>query len=409
MYPSASPGAKRIANFAVGLKDYGWKSIIASARKNCVFPRDNDLTGILWKHNIDEYKIPCRSIQNHINLLNIKYPYLNKRHLFLPLNALIKGFTTFFFKQSYMAWAKQIRKAVVNIESRTKVNAIWVTIPPFECISAVSAIFDIVDCSIVLDIRDPWTLPIKRRKTEWPIKFFDMASTIENNALSKVKCCVFNSEKAKEMHADYYNTLPSDFWEFIPNGFEHGLNTINPFNFDRFTMIHAGIISQARTGHLFLNALKGLVRRFNIRSDQFQFINMGSTTRQFKKEVSTEGLADYVKLIDHVPYRQCLEMQKGADWLILLVGEKHAANIPSKIYEYFSLNRPILAIGPRRSEALEIVGNTRTGIVTSYDNISNALAIAYGENYKHQPIAHEMHKYRLKVALKKMFDVLEKV
>jgi len=407
MYPATSPGAKRIANFASRLGDYGWKPIILSAAEKCVFPKDYTLSENVFRHII-RYQIPCGSIANHIANFNIRYPYLHKYRFLSPLNAWEDLFPLAAFNQTRWVWEKRALSAIKNICSNIKIDVIWLTIPPFPTIGLIPALSTRINRPIVLDIRDSWTLPRSRRENEWSPKFLEMAALLEKDALSNVKLCVFNARKAKELYAVFYKNYPSEFWHFIPNGFEPDMGLTASHKFDRFTLLHVGLISKKRNGDKILQAIKKLIVEGKIQTNRFQFLNIGTTTREFKHLIFTEGLTDCVRLIDFMPYRQCLEMEKAANWLLLLIGKKHSANVPSKIYEYLAVNRPILAVGPSDAEAREIVGRTKSGIFTTYNYIEDTLLKAYQHKVVFNPLEKERDKLKLNYVIKDVAALLER-
>jgi hypothetical protein len=66
-----------------------------------------------------------------------------------------------------------------------------------------------------------------------------------------------------------------------------------------------------------------------------------------------------------VPYRQALELQMGADILLLLQSteQRDEGNIPAKLFEYLFARRPILFIGYERGVAAQLVRDRRAGVV----------------------------------------------
>ena len=118
------------------------------------------------------------------------------------------------------------------------------------------------------------------------------------------------------------------------------------------------------------------------------------------------ALNRHIIMIDHVSNLRCLEMQKGAHWLVLLVGEQHSANVPSKLYEYWGANRPIIAIGPSGAEAVEMIKKTNTGIIADDRTMSSVLDRVYRGEHPFQPIREQMREYRLNECVKSVADVL---
>jgi hypothetical protein len=80
------------------------------------------------------------------------------------------------------------------------------------------------------------------------------------------------------------------------------------------------------------------------------------------KCLETNGLDSCYEHIKPVPYDHCLSILKKSD--ILLVIQPNTLNqIPSKLYEYIYLNKPILAIAHLESALAKIISNYGFGRV----------------------------------------------
>ena len=61
------------------------------------------------------------------------------------------------------------------------------------------------------------------------------------------------------------------------------------------------------------------------------------------------GLADRVELIDYVPRRESLRLQRDSDALLLLIpeaGGRGRGVLSGKVFEYLAAERPVLAVVP---------------------------------------------------------------
>jgi glycosyltransferase involved in cell wall biosynthesis len=78
------------------------------------------------------------------------------------------------------------------------------------------------------------------------------------------------------------------------------------------------------------------------------------------------GLGDRVELIDYVPRRRSLELQRESDVLLLLIpeaGGRGRGVFSGKVFEYLAAERPILAEVPPDGAAAELLRETGAGIV----------------------------------------------
>jgi glycosyltransferase involved in cell wall biosynthesis len=84
------------------------------------------------------------------------------------------------------------------------------------------------------------------------------------------------------------------------------------------------------------------------------------------------GLGDRVELIDHVPRRESLRLQRDSDALLLLIpeaGGRGRGVLSGKVFEYLAAERPILAIVPPDGAAAELIRDTNAGIVAAPENV----------------------------------------
>ena len=73
------------------------------------------------------------------------------------------------------------------------------------------------------------------------------------------------------------------------------------------------------------------------------------------------GLADRVELIEHVPRRESLRLQRDSDALLLLIpeaGGRGRGVLSGKVFEYLAAERPMLAVVPPDGAAAQLVRDT---------------------------------------------------
>ena len=135
---------------------------------------------------------------------------------------------------------------------------------------------------------------------------------------------------------------------------------------DVFRLTHTGSFFGKRDPRPFLRALadSGL-EDVNVR-----FVgDFRPGDREFMTEL---GLADRVALIDHVPRRRSLELQRESEALLLLIPEADGRGrgvLSGKVFEYIAAERPILAIVPPDGAAARLVHDTGVGVVVAPEDV----------------------------------------
>ncbi len=135
---------------------------------------------------------------------------------------------------------------------------------------------------------------------------------------------------------------------------------------DRFRLTHAGSFFGKRDPKPFLQALAdtGL--------DDVTVRFLGDFRPGDREFMESLGLADRVELIDHVPRRESLRLQRDSDALLLLIpeaGGRGRGVLSGKVFEYLAAERPVLAVVPPDGAAAELVRDTGAGLVAPPEDV----------------------------------------
>jgi hypothetical protein len=172
-------------------------------------------------------------------------------------------------------------------------------------------------------------------------------------ASGKPMCLVHNWFEAEEM--DQVNAMPAR-------------------RFDRPTLLHGGSLYDG------VRKVKGLLQAVALTRNSLagrtglQFVQIGGgDMSHLQADVARIGLHQDVLIEPLLPRREFLAVCRGADILLLVVGQdtdihQHQGAIPAKLYDYFLARRPILVIGPRDCEAGRIVTRCNRGLAVADDS-----------------------------------------
>jgi glycosyltransferase involved in cell wall biosynthesis len=135
---------------------------------------------------------------------------------------------------------------------------------------------------------------------------------------------------------------------------------------DRFRLTHAGSFFGKRDPKPFLQALaaSGL--------DDVTVRFLGDFRPGDREFMEGLGLADRVELIEHVPRRESLRLQRDSDALLLLIpeaGGRGRGILSGKVFEYLAAERPVLAVVPPDGAAAQLVRDTGAGIVAAPEDV----------------------------------------
>ena len=136
---------------------------------------------------------------------------------------------------------------------------------------------------------------------------------------------------------------------------------------DRFRLTHAGSFFGQRDPKPFLQALADS----GLQDVTVRFVgDFRPGDREFMEGL---GLGDRVELIEYVPRRTSLALQRDSDALLLLIpdaGGRGRGVLSGKVFEYLAAERPILAAVPPDGAAAQLIRDTGAGVVAAPDDVA---------------------------------------
>jgi len=135
---------------------------------------------------------------------------------------------------------------------------------------------------------------------------------------------------------------------------------------DTFRITHTGSFFGRRDPKPFLRALADS----GLEDVRVRFVgDFRPGDREFLQEL---GLGDRVELMDYVPRRRSLELQRESDALLLLIpeaGGRGRGVLSGKVFEYIAAERPILAVVPPDGAAAKLLRETGAGVVAAPEDV----------------------------------------
>jgi len=258
-----------------------------------------------------------------------------------------------------VTWAPTAIPAAVRIVRNEGIDAIITTSPPLSMNLIGASVKKLTGVPWIADQRDSLVLNADRR-------FERKMVQAKEKALERVVQLVANNADGivavSEAIADELRGFdPSGPVRVIPNGCDFddfaGLEYTPG---DRFRITHTGSFFGQRNPRAFLSALASsglddVVARF--------VGDFRSVDREWVEELD---LGDRLELLDYLPHRRALELQRDSEANLLLLPEAAGRGrvVPSgKIFEYLAAERPILAAVPTDGAAAKLVRETGAGIV----------------------------------------------
>jgi hypothetical protein len=213
---------------------------------------------------------------------------------------------------------------------------------------------------LVLDLRDPWALcELRRPMRPAPSRF--LVDRLERRAVAAARVVSLNTERARSDYRTHYRDLPPERFAMIRNHSDAELVSHGEHpGFDRFTLLHLGGFRRFISGDVLLDLLEELHHR-GVDAQRLQLVVTGSCPEQTLAEARRRGVQDMLRLHRHVPYLQLGPALAAADLLVTLLNPRTVQRLPTKLYDYATSRRPILAFGenPELFDLCDRLGGAR--------------------------------------------------
>jgi hypothetical protein len=204
----------------------------------------------------------------------------------------------------------------------------------------------------LVDFRDPWIgNPFHQSKGA----FLDaVGQRLEKSIVERAALVSVNTAPLREEFLQRYPHLPPDKFVVLTNGFD-------PEDFDhllpdsageeengaKLVLAHAGFLYGKRDPAPLLDALELLLSAGRCHPEDILFLQMGQVQLDYDFRARYGALIEkgVVCELGQLSFDCCLKELRRAD-VLLLIQPGTKTQVPSKLYDYLCMNRPILTITP---------------------------------------------------------------
>ena len=263
-------------------------------------------------------------------------------------------------------WKNKSIDFIENYLSKTKIDVVITTGPPHSLHLIGYELKKRLNIKWISDFRDPWVnlnylnrfhlLPsVKRRHKK-----------LRDKVLINSNSVIVTSEKLKKL---YKEIAPNIFK--ITNGYDYEYSTVNIDS--KFSISHIGSLYPERNPKYLWDIIDEIcINNEEFRSNlQINFI--GNTSEKIIKYLSNKTFKSCVKFFDYVDYKRAIEFMCSSQILLMVEVNDNDSSyaIPGKLFDYLNSKRPIIAIGPDKSEVNQILYDTNAGKFFNYNESIN--------------------------------------
>jgi glycosyltransferase involved in cell wall biosynthesis len=264
----------------------------------------------------------------------------------------------------HVLWNLTAVGRAISVVRRENVDVVLTTSPPSSVHLVGAAVKRITGVPWIADLRDPVFGHPHRRLELRAVRAKERA---ERGVIQLVSRYADAVVAASGGIARSVSTLsPRRSVVIIPNGCDFDdFEGLAYRQSERFRITHTGMFLGRRDPRPFLSAVAAAGGDVLVR-----FVGgCRDADRDWARQI---GLGDNLEVVDYVPRRRALELQRDSEALLLLIpdsGGRGRAVLSGKLFEYLAAGRPILAAVPPDGEAAELIRETSAGIVVRPDDV----------------------------------------
>ncbi len=189
----------------------------------------------------------------------------------------------------------------------------------------------------IAEYGDPWSFYSYPPRS----KLLDKLNyAIEKLILKKVNCIVATTEETCDEFLKCFKFLDREQVVCIPQGTDTDIiEKIDPVLPEKFTIGYIGRFDPIRDPTVLFESFRVLLDQ----GVEFNFVMAGSLQDKYAKTAEQLRLGSAVRFLGHKSHLEALEVAKSCH-VLLYYGNISTYQLPSKIWEYLALRRPILCV-----------------------------------------------------------------
>jgi glycosyltransferase involved in cell wall biosynthesis len=248
------------------------------------------------------------------------------------------------------------------------IRAVLVTSPPWSLQIAGYCLKKLTGIPWIADFRDPWT-DIRRKNRPAVVDLLE--KWLEKALLSQANLVLSTSEMYTNDLKTKYPGMNSEKFQTLHNGYdEEKFAAVPNKGNDKFTIVHLGTLYSLFRPEIFFDALAEWISARDDIAGKLELQFIGEIPALTEAALRERGLLNITRITGYVPHEEAIALCCRADVLLLALGTDPAVPrgwLPSKLFEYLALNRPILAY-VAEGEAASMVRNINKGYVVSRED-----------------------------------------
>ncbi len=268
----------------------------------------------------------------------------------------------FLVPDHYTGWILTTLPLILLERLRGKVDAIFVTAPPWSGLITASLAGRILGIPVYLDYRDPWTF-----NPYWKAKHHRVSRFLEKWTLRTGKATIVNTASMEKEFLRQYPQLQDRIFT-VYNGYEEEtrlemerLRKGQASNQAEFVVSHVGVLYRDRMPQELARTLAAVSASWEGRRPiVFKFVGPVMEPADLQRAFAEAGQSHALRFTGEVAVLTARQEEANADVLLLLYPGSFL-QVPAKVFEYAFAGNPILCVADEGSETADLVRRHRLG------------------------------------------------
>lgn len=375
--PAGGPGVQRWLKFVKYLKDFNIEPVVYIP-ENPNYPIIDETFLNEIPEEITIYKHPIFEPYRLAGLFSKKKTKRissgiieTKNQSFLEKTMLwVRG--NFFIPDARKYWVKPSVKFLSNIIEKEGINTIITTGPPHSVHLIGLGLKKKLELQWLADFRDPWTSIGYHKKLKLSKVSQAKHKDLELKVLTTADKIIVTSNTTK----NEFEALTKKPIKVITNGYDRDYT--NDVALDsKFTLSHIGSLLDGRNPKNLWKVLSELVTENEAFKEALQIQFAGVVSQDVMQSIKEAGLEPFSDFLGYLTHEEAISVQRKSQLLLLVEIDSPETTgiIPGKLFEYLAAKRPILGIGPKEWEVVDMVTDTNSGHIYNYEAVSDLKSV----------------------------------
>lgn len=248
------------------------------------------------------------------------------------------------------------------------ISVLLVTSPPWSLQISGYFLKRLTGVHWVVDFRDPWT-DIKRKNR--PVAIDMLEQWMERKLLSYADLVLSTSDTYTNDLRKKYPAMDKEKFQTLHNGYdEDKFHSTQKNGNNKFTIVHLGSLYSQFNPDILFDALMEWMNGRDGVSEKIELLFIGEVTEDTREALRERKLLSITRITGYLPHEEAIKLCYQADILLLALGTNKAMPsgwLPSKLFEYLAVSRPILAYAAE-GEAASMVRSINKGFVVTRED-----------------------------------------